>query len=76
MNTKLIIRGNEYEILLKERRLRLVPDFLSRSECHVFMDAADRAACAGIKGKSFYANQPGLNRFLAQDIPFKSLKIH
>eukprot|EP00439_Symbiodinium_sp_Y106_P082376 s451_g21.t1 len=43
----------------------IVPDFLTREECHVLMDAADRAAAVGTRAGSFYAYQGNMNRFLA-----------
>eukprot|EP00435_Cladocopium_sp_Y103_P016535 s1236_g4.t1 len=33
------------------------------SECHIFMDAADRSASVGSAAGKFYSNQPGLNRY-------------
>ncbi|CAJ1355355.1 unnamed protein product [Effrenium voratum] len=58
------------EVPLAEKRqlfmwnsVLVVPDFLERSECHVFMDAADRAAASGSSAGKFYSNQPGLNRY-------------
>ena len=55
--------------LAKDHRLFLwnsivvVPDFLTRDECHIFMDAADRSASVGSAAGKFYSNQPGLNRY-------------
>ncbi|CAE7343580.1 HEX1, partial [Symbiodinium sp. KB8] len=43
----------------------IVPDFLTREECHVLMDAADRAASVGTRAGNFYAYQGNMNRFLA-----------
>lgn len=47
----------------------VVPGFFSREECHIFMDAADRAASAGTAAGN-YSNQPGLNRY-----PIKKLDL-
>ncbi|CAE7222866.1 HEX1 [Symbiodinium natans] len=41
----------------------IVPDFLSREECHIFMDAADRAAAVGTSAGNFYAYQGNMNRY-------------
>jgi len=53
--------GDGHDLFLWNSVL-VVPDFLSKEECHVFMDAADRCARSGSNACNFYAYQGAMHR--------------
>jgi len=54
--------AEDHQLFLRNSVL-VVPDFFTKEECHIFMDAADRSASVGSAAGKFYSNQPGLNRY-------------
>mmetsp|Transcript_104052 Transcript_104052/g.303774 ORF Transcript_104052/g.303774 Transcript_104052/m.303774 type:complete len:370 (-) Transcript_104052:94-1203(-) len=53
--------GGDHE-LFSWNSVLTIPDFLSKDECHVFMDAADRCARSGSTAKNLYAYQGQMHR--------------
>lgn len=41
----------------------LIPDFLTKDECHTLIEAADRSAHGGSSAKNLFSTQEGMHRF-------------